>query len=178
MPIVHELCLYSGIIDGKQIIFKHQVDNFAIATPNEHTANILLDMLDKKLTMLIKQQGLLDMFNCVDVTQTKHYIKLTAIHTSINSVPNTLTPGFTLSRPPQIKPTPLPTDSTWLKKFNAAVGPNNPQAQCNLKALMQIKYRGSISKFIWAMTTCPPDLAYTAVKLSQNSRPAEHHYMA
>jgi hypothetical protein len=29
-PTVHEPCLYSGIIDGKQILLKHQVDDFAI----------------------------------------------------------------------------------------------------------------------------------------------------
>jgi hypothetical protein len=44
--------------------------------PNERTANICLDMLDKKLTMPIKGQSLLDMFNSIDVTQTKHYIKI------------------------------------------------------------------------------------------------------
>ena len=29
MPTVHEPCLYSGMIDGKRIIFKRQVDDFA-----------------------------------------------------------------------------------------------------------------------------------------------------
>ncbi len=47
-----------------------QVDNFAIAAPDERTATILLNMLDKKLTMPIKRQGLLDMFNGTDVVQT------------------------------------------------------------------------------------------------------------
>jgi hypothetical protein len=47
-----------------------QVDDFAIATSDERTAIILLNMLDKKLTMPIKQQGLLDMFNGTNVVQT------------------------------------------------------------------------------------------------------------
>ena len=47
-----------------------QVDDFAIVAPDERTTNILLDMLDKKLTMPIKQQGLLDMFNGTNVVQT------------------------------------------------------------------------------------------------------------
>jgi hypothetical protein len=58
-PTTHEPCLYSGLINGKRVVFMHQVDNFAIAPPNEWTANILLDMLDEKLTMPIKRQGLL-----------------------------------------------------------------------------------------------------------------------
>jgi hypothetical protein len=53
-----------------------QVDDFAIAAPDQHTADILIDMLDDKLTMPIKCQGLLDMLNGVDVVQTRHYIKI------------------------------------------------------------------------------------------------------
>jgi hypothetical protein len=42
---------------------------------------------------------------------------------------------------------------------------------------MQIKYHGNVGKLIWAIATYRPDLAYTAVKLSQsNSCPVEHHY--
>jgi hypothetical protein len=60
-----------------------QVDDFAIAAPNQWTANILLDMLDEKLIMPINRQGLLDMFNGVDVVQTKNYVKI-GCHTYIN----------------------------------------------------------------------------------------------
>jgi hypothetical protein len=42
---------------------------------------------------------------------------------------------------------------------------------------MQLKYKASVGKLIWAMTMCRPDIAFTSVKLSQsNSAPAEHHY--
>jgi hypothetical protein len=51
-----------------------QIDNFAIAAPDQRTADILLDMLENELTMLSKCQGLLDMFNRVDMVQTSHYI--------------------------------------------------------------------------------------------------------
>ncbi len=101
-PMVHEPCLYSGVIDGERIIFKRQVDDFAIAMLNERTANLLLHMLDKKLTMPIKPQGLLDIFNGIDVTQRSITLKLTATHTSINSATKTSTPGFTPFQPPQI----------------------------------------------------------------------------
>ncbi len=68
-PTTHEPCFYSGLIEGKQIVFMRQVDNFAIAAPDERTVNTLLDMLNKKLTMPIKRQGLLDMFNGTYVVQ-------------------------------------------------------------------------------------------------------------
>jgi hypothetical protein len=71
------------MINGKCIIFMWQVDDFAISAPDQHTADILLNMLDDKLTMPIRRQGLLDMFNGVDVVQTKHYIKIDC-HTYID----------------------------------------------------------------------------------------------
>jgi hypothetical protein len=45
-PTTHEPCLYSGTIAGKRVIFKRQVGNFAIATADEKTADILLDLID------------------------------------------------------------------------------------------------------------------------------------
>jgi hypothetical protein len=75
------------------------------------------------------------------------------------------------------RPTPLPTDATWIKKFNATVGPPDPHDQKLLATKMQLKYKAGVGKLIWAMTTCRPDIAFTSVKLSQsNSAPAEHHY--
>jgi hypothetical protein len=80
---VHEPCLYSGTIYGNRIIFKQQVDDFAIADPDPQTADILLDMLNNKLTMPVKQKGLLNMFNGIDVIQTRHYVKIDC-HTYIS----------------------------------------------------------------------------------------------
>ncbi len=159
------------------MIFKCQVDDFAIATADETTANILLDLLEDELSIPLKQQGLLDMFNGINVTQTRDYIKIDChtyidkfckkyLHTWLQKVPLT-----------ENRPTPLPTNPTWIKKFNAATGPSNPKDQQHLATKMDIKYKGGVGKLIWAMTTCRPDISYTSVKLSQsNSAPAEHHY--
>ena len=70
-PTVHEPCLYSGLINNTRVILMPQVDDFAIASPDEHTAALLLDMIDDKLSIPLKRQGLIDMFN-IDVTQTKY----------------------------------------------------------------------------------------------------------
>jgi hypothetical protein len=60
-----------------------QVDDFAIAAPDEKTADILLNLIDNQLSIPIKQQGLLDMFNGINVTQTRDYIKINC-HTYID----------------------------------------------------------------------------------------------
>jgi hypothetical protein len=176
-PMVHEPCLYSGTIEGNWIVFKIQVDNFAIAAPDECTANILLDMIDDKLSIPLKRQGLLDMFNGINVTQTKYYININC-HTYIDKFCKKYQATW-LNKVPVNKnrPTPLPTDTTWIKKFNAAIGSTDPTKQHKLATKMQIRYKGGMGELIWAMTTCRPDIAFTSVKLSQsNSAPAEHHY--
>ena len=75
------------------------------------------------------------------------------------------------------RPTPLPTDPTWLKKFNATTGDPDPKAQACLAKAMDIGYCNGVGELIWAMTTCWPDVAYAGVKLSQaNACPHKHHY--
>jgi hypothetical protein len=176
-PTVHKHCLYSGMINGKRVIFMRQVDDFAIAAPDQHTSDILMDLLDDKLTMPIKCRGLLDMFNGVNVVQTRHYIKIN-VHTYIDKLCTKYLASW-MNKVPQSdnQPTPFPSDADWLRNFNAAVGSDDAKELASLEHSMQIKYRGGVGELIWAMTTCRPDIAYTSVKLSQsNSRPAEIHY--
>jgi hypothetical protein len=82
-PTIHEPCLYSGIVDGQRVLLMRQVDDFAIATSNESTANALLDLMDNRMNIPLKRQGLLNMFNGIDIVQTKHYIKIDC-HSYIN----------------------------------------------------------------------------------------------
>jgi hypothetical protein len=62
-----------------------QVDDFAIASPVAKTADIRLDMIDEKLRILVKRQGYLDMYNGIDVHQTRHYIEI-SVWSFINKV--------------------------------------------------------------------------------------------
>jgi hypothetical protein len=73
MTPTHTPCLYSGTFYGKQVLFMRQVDDFAIAAPDAQTADIVMDLIDNKLsTISIKQQGYLNMYNGVDILQTEH----------------------------------------------------------------------------------------------------------
>jgi hypothetical protein len=117
------------MIDGNRVIFKRQVDDFAIATADEKTADILLDMLDDKLSIPLKRQGLLDMFNGINVTQTRDYIKIDC-HTYIDKFCEKYLQTWLQKVPlTENRPTPLPTDPSWIKQFNAAVGPTTPKVQ-------------------------------------------------
>ncbi len=133
-----------------------QVDDFAIAAPNKRTANILLNMLDEKLTMPIKHQGLLDMFNGVNVVQTRDCVKIDC-HTYIDKMCSKyLTSWLTKVPLLEIRPTPLPSDSNWLKGFNAATGPTNPKEHAAFEGSMQIKYCAGIGELIWATSEVAP----------------------
>jgi hypothetical protein len=174
---VHKPCLYSGTINDNYILLIRQVDNFAIAAPNAKTADILLDMIDDKLKIPVKCQGYLDMYNRIDVHQTRHYIKI-FIHLFIKKVfEQHLATWMKLTYPRPACSTLLPTEATFQKKFNSATGDPGPKMQQKLAKDMQVGYRLGVGELIWAMTTCRPDLAFTSVKLSQsNSCPHAIHY--
>jgi hypothetical protein len=176
-PTVQEPCLYSGTINSKSVLFMRQVDDFAIAAPNTKTADILFDMIDGNLTIPVKRQGYLDMYNDIDVHQTRHYIKI-CVCSFINKVfVKHLATWMKSTYPNAARSTPLPSDPTFQKKFNSSTGDPDKDAQLKLAKKMQIGYQLGIGKLIWAMTTCCPDLSYSSVKLSQsNSCPHEIHY--
>ncbi len=73
-PTVHEPCLYSGMVEGKLVILKQQVNDFAIAAPDECIAYIFLHKINDELFIPMKWQRYLDMYNGIDVAQTRDYI--------------------------------------------------------------------------------------------------------
>ena len=171
------MCLYSGLINGFRVILMRQVDNFAIATKDECTANMLMDLIDNNLSIPLKRQGLIDMFNGINITQTRDYIKIDChmyIGRFCKQYINTWLGNITTT---ENKPIPLPACPVWQKKFNSAIGSTNPKDRLALAKSMQLNYRAGVGKLIWAMTTCQPDIAFASIKLSQlNSCPHEHHY--
>jgi hypothetical protein len=176
-PTIHEPCLYSGAFNNHCVLFMRQVDDFAIAAPDAKTSDTLMDLINDKLSTPIKQQGYLDMYNGVDVYETKHYIKLN-VKTFIEKVfTKHIDTWMKTSYPTPARSTPLPSDDKWIKKFNIAQGNPDPKFQATLAKQHQLSYRTGVGELIWAMTTCRPDLAYTAVKLSQsNTAPDEIHF--
>ena len=70
-PTKHEPCLYSGFIVGEHLLFKRQVDDFATASASGQTSEILLDRIDGLLSIPIKKQGVVRMYNDLDVLQAR-----------------------------------------------------------------------------------------------------------
>ncbi len=175
-PTVHEPCLYSGIIHSNGALLKRQIDDFAIAAPDAKTADILLDMINK-LKIPVKRQGYLDMYNGIDILQTRHYIKI-SVRLFVNKVfEHHLSTWMKSAYLSPTRSTPLPTDAMFMKKFNSSTGDPDPLVQQKLTKTMQLNYQLGFGELIWAMTTCQLNLAFTSVKLSQsNSCPHEIHF--
>lgn len=175
-PTVHEPCLYSGIINGERVLFKRQVDDFAVATDTEATANILFDMIDEKLTFPLKRMGKVTMFNGIDVLQTRDYIKI-SVQTYLERIcEKHLRNWMNLHKMPN-RPTPLPTRDEFMKSFLSAIGSKDEKVQAELAKKYTFGYRSGIGELIYAMITCRPDLSYATVAAAQHSaNPAECHY--
>ena len=153
-----------------------QVDDFAVAATTERTANILFDFVDDELTFPLKRMGLIHMFNGMDISQTRDYIKISCPTYIERVCAKHLATWMRVSEMPD-RPTPLPTKRDFLKHFLSVKGDPDPKQQLQLATKMEFKYRSAIGEIIYAMSTCRPDLSYAAIRASQHSIcPHEHHY--
>jgi hypothetical protein len=117
------------------------------------------------------------MYNGIDVLQTRDYIKISTTTFIDKICEKYLSSWMHNFITTEDRPTPLPSDPTWLKKFNATIGNPDPDVQKKRSKSMQLTYRCGVGELIFAMTTTRPDLAYASVKLSQAiCCPHEHHY--
>ncbi len=168
-PTIHEQCIYSGLILGKRVLFMWQVNNFAIFAPSQCIANHLLDLIDDKLSIPMKRQGLVTLYNGLDIIQTRDYIKVSC-ETYINRISNIyLDHGWMKSYLILDHPTPLPTTPPFMKALQTEEGDPDPVAQRTLENKMGFNYRSGIEQLVYAMVCCCPDLSFATVKLSQHN---------
>jgi KUP system potassium uptake protein len=180
-PTVHEPCLYEGSIDGERCIFKRQVDDFALATNRPETAHKFFDLFDDELTMPMKRMGLIQLFNGVDILQSRYYIKMSCEtyieKMSVRHIENWMTDAHL--RDMANRPLPIPTGETFMKQFTTIPGDPDQKEQEKLAKEFKFQYRSGIGELIYAMVTCRPDISTTVVKCAQHSAcPNRYHYHA
>jgi hypothetical protein len=176
-PTIHKPCIYLGLILGKRVLFMRQVDVFAISAPSQCIANHLLDLIDDKLSIPMKCQVLVTLYNGLDILQTWDYIKVLC-ETYIDRISNIhLDHGWMKLYLILDCPTPLPTTPPFMKGLQMEEGNPNPVTQQTLEKKMGFNYRSGIGQLVYAMVCCRPDLSFATVKLSQhNSRPGRVHF--
>ena len=164
VPTIHEPCLYSGTIEGERVLFQQQVDNFAIAAPSPRIANIVWDMIDDQLSIPLKRQGLVELYNGLDVVQSRHYIKL-----NCSTYVTRITEKYLVTWMKDMKvcadrPLPFPTTAAFLDELNSSIGDADEKVQEKLKKEYGCGFRNIIGELIYAMVTCRLDISFATVK--------------
>jgi deoxyuridine 5'-triphosphate nucleotidohydrolase len=179
-PCTHEPCLYytnNYNNTGKTVLFLRQVDDFAVSVQDVETAKQVIEDINSKMTINVKQLGQLERFNGMDVTQTKHYIKLSN-KTYINKFLQRHEWIHTENRPMHQFPIPMNADNNYQKRLEQAPIPTEEEIQA-LEKEMGFGYRQAIGELIYAMVTCRADISHATIKLSQYStRPTRIHFEA
>ena len=130
-PTTHEPCLYSTDDynnTGKRVLFLRQVDDFAIACEDTQTAKDIIKAINDKMTIDVKELGMMSRFNGVDVQQSKHFVKL------FNStyIDKIMTCHEWIHQEPIANvPTPMHADPKYIRKLELA----EPADPTTLKSL-------------------------------------------
>ena len=74
---VHEPCIYRKVLPcGNEIIILRQVDDIAVAAKNKQLALKVITDIGSFMRVPIKEEGLIQLFNGIDVTQARDFIKI------------------------------------------------------------------------------------------------------
>jgi len=165
------------MMDGKEVLFLRQVDDFSVAAENEVVCNKVIQEVSKHLKAPLKNLGKVNRFNGVEVDQTKYYIK---IH-NIQYIEKILTRHGWLNdnyNSPKL-PVPMRSDTKYKFELENAKGSDTDKDRLTLEMKMKFNYRQALGEILYAMVTCRPDLSISVTKLSHYSQnPAEIHYVA
>ena len=176
-PTTHEPCLYYGTHQGKEVLFLRQVDDFAVGCVDDNVCKDIINLIDQEMSIEIKDLGLISRFNGLDVTQSRHYVKISNeiyIDKIINEHPE-MFENFVAHN----VPIPAKDDKNFVKLLEQAVPPSTPEEQRQLQLKKRFNYRQAVGELIFAMVTCRPDISFPLIKLSQYSQnPAAEHYDA
>lgn len=174
---IHEPCLYSGNVAGNRVLIKRQVDDFAVATIDNDTATTVFDNIDSHLRLKMRRQGLIHMYNGLDIKQSRWYIKI-YIATWLKRI---LLPYLEtwLEVPSSTHPTPLGSKVAFLKELYSTAGDPDPKVIAALEKKHKVKYRKLLGEGIWPASTCRIDIAQAIIKCAQASAaPADVHFLA
>ena len=179
-PCTHEPCLYysndyNGT--GKKVLFLRQVDDFAISCEDKATALDVIEKINSKMTIVVKQLGLIDRFNGVDVLQTRNFIKIYN-KTYIEKI---LVRHDWIHNEKEYNhqfPTPMLSDNNYQRKLENQAIPTDDEIK-KMESDMGFGYRQAIGELIYALVTCRPDISFPVIKLAQYStKPTLIHFEA
>ena len=179
----HDRTIYTADFDGVNVLLLRQVDDFALACPDESLAKRIYDLIGKRLQLSSESKppfvylGLLNDFNGIDVVQSRDTVALTC-RRYISRVLATHN-WTTASRddPDTIKAIPLSPDS--ITQLYKQPGPDEGTPEhAKLSAQFGFSFRTLLGELLYAYVTCRPDIGYAVTTLSKfSTKPSDYHYV-
>ena len=161
---------------GKKVLFMKQVDDFSVSCEDRDTAKHVISAINEKMTIDVKELGLISRFNGVDVHQTRHYIKIYN-ETYIDKILKNH-PWLNTKKPSAHFPLPMRADNDYIRTLEEAE-PLTEHERQQYESDIGFSYRQAIGEIIYALVTCRPDISFAAIKLSQYSAcPSKIHFDA
>jgi len=172
----HERNLYCGEINGELVLVCRQVDDFAIASKDPKTADLLISKINAQVTTQNKGLGM--RYNGIDLNQTRDYIKVSC-ESFIDRMLQTH--GWS-------QPSPNEKDRHDVAPISSEVIDRLQQLKGTIEGTLEHKeiekevgfgYRQVLGELIYAYIVCRIDIGYAVVFLSRfSTAPAKEHYLA
>ncbi|KAI2510494.1 hypothetical protein MHU86_3914 [Fragilaria crotonensis] len=176
----HERSLYQGVYKGHRMLICRQVDDLAIGCVNPDAIRDLVRIICSEDGIDLRDEGVLDSFNGVDVEQCDRYIKITC-ESYIDKLLAHYGWSSSGSREADEKPIePLAASTTQQMFDDYATAPRDDTAESrDLETAAGFSYRSVLGALIYAYVVARPDIGYAVTTLARFSdHPAKVHYDA
>ena len=179
----HERNLYTGTIDGEEVLVCRQVDDFACGSKTRKTAERFLELVREHVQaefagmgVEVPDNGLFQRYNGIDVFQTRDYVKLSA-ESYIDRMLQTH--GWDSAKT-QDDSKIVPLSPASVTELQTLKGPPEKSAEAKAIAVKNgFSYRNILGELIYAYVICRMDIGYAVCFLARFSdAPHEAHFSA
>ena len=182
----HDRSIYSTVYKGVPVLLLRQVDDFALASPDETIAEEIYGIIGQRLQLPsetsppFKYFGLISDFNGVDITQTSTTVEITckSYLARVLRSHGWDTPCASKASPHRShRSVPLAPEAH--ESMYQLTGPmEGTKEHAKLAAQHGFSFRTLLGELLYAYVCCRPDLGYSVVTLSKFSTcPHDSHYI-
>ena len=183
----HERNLYTGLVDGKEVLVCRQVDDFAAGAAAKETAEKFMSIVRTHVEAeyaglgIELPEGYFQRYNGIDVHQTRDYVKLCA-ESYIDRMMQTHgwdSPKMS-DRTPADPAKAVPLNPSVTNRLMTLTGPNEKTVEANELAKKNgFSYRNVLGELIYAYVICQLNIGYAVCLLARFSNaPHDEHYKA
>ena len=180
----HEKNLYTGLIDGQEVIVCRQVDDFASGSATKETAEKFIEEVRKHVEAeyaglgIETTQGMYQRYNGIDIFQARDFVKLSA-ETYIDRMMQTH--GWDApSKSPTAESKAVPLNPAIANRLMTLEGPPEKSVEAQMLAKENgFSYRNILGELIYAYVICRLDIGYAVCFLARFSdAPHDEHFKA